>query len=191
MAIAASPERTSASGRREALPDEEKSSVSYDGEMGAADDDFKLMRRTVICVCALVALSTLFDWLRIAQSETIVPGRLNVTVYAIYGTGLVEGIAVFFLGLLGIAGVLVFRHMGLKWAAVVAPLCGLAITGIAVYSAIYISTLAGDFEPDDVRVGYGLWFIVFAGPLIFGVSSMMALEVFRPKFWTKIGDPTP
>ncbi len=172
--------------------------MSYDGEMGAADDDFKLMRRTVICVSALIALSTPFDWLRFTQSEltvserlneTIVPGRLNVTIYAIHGTNLVEGIAVFFLGLLAIAGVLVFRHMGLKWAAVVAPLCGLAITGIAVYSAIYISTLAGDVEPEHVRVGYGLWFIVFAGPLILGVSAMMALEVFRPKFWTKFGDP--
>lgn len=30
-------------------------------------------------------------------------------------------------------------------------------------------------------------FILFAGPLILGVSSMMALEVFRPKFWSKVG----
>lgn len=72
-------------------------------------------------------------------------------------------------------------------ASVVAPLCGLAITGIAIYSMIFISTLAGEFAPEDIRVGYGLWFILFAGPLIFGVSSMMALEVFRPKFWSKFG----
>ena len=32
------------------------------------------------------------------------------------------------LGLLAIGGVLVFRHMDMKQAAVVAPLCGLAIT---------------------------------------------------------------
>ena len=164
--------------------------------MGAEDDIFKLMRRTVICVSALVMLSTTFDWLRFTQSEKvvserlneiIVPGRLNVTIYAIHGTSVVEGIAVFFLGLLAIGGAVAFRHMGMKWAAAVAPLCGLAITGIAVYSAIFISGLAGDVQPEHIRVGFGLWFIVFAGPLILAVSSMMALEVFRPKFWTKFG----
>ena len=93
----------------------------------------------------------------------------------------------FSLGVLAIGGVLVFRYMGLKWAAAVAPLCGLAVTGVAVYSAIFVSSLAGDVEPGDVRVGLGLWFILFAGLLILGVSSMMALEVFRPKFWLKFG----
>ena len=160
--------------------------------MGAEDDIFKLMRRTVICVAALVMLSTRFDWLRYTQSEltasvrhneAIIPGRLYVDIYAITGGNLVEGTAVFFLGLLAIGGVLVFRHMGIRWAAAVAPVCGLAITGIAMYSAIYISTLAGDLEPEHIRIGYGLWFIVFAGPLILAVSSMMALEVFKPKFW--------
>ena len=62
-----------------------------------------------------------------------------------------------------------------------------AITGIAIYSAIFVSALAGGVEPEHIRIGYGVWFIVFAGPLILGVSSMMALEVFRPKFWSKFG----
>ncbi len=168
----------------------------FGGRMGAEDDIFKLMRRSVIWVSALVILSTPFDWLRYTQSErtvsvrhneTIVPGRLDVSIYAITGANLVEGIAVFFLGLFAIGGMLVFRHMGKRWAAVVAPLCGLAITGIAIYSVIFISTLAGDFRPEDIRVGYGLCFILFAGPVILGVSSMMALEVFRPKFWSKFG----
>lgn len=163
--------------------------------MGAEHDDFKLMRRTVICVSALVMLSTGFDWVRFTQSEltasvrhneAIVPGRLYVDVYAITGANLVEGIAVFFLGLLAIGGVLVFRRKGMKRAAVVAPLCGLALTGIAIYSVISINMLAGDVEPEHIRIGYGLWFIVFAGPLIFAVSSMMALEVFKPKFWSKL-----
>ena len=48
-----------------------------------------------------------------------------------------------------------------------------------------VGTLASGVEPDHVRVGFGLWFIVFAGPVILGVSSMMALETFKPKFWTK------
>ena len=160
--------------------------------MGAEDGTFRLMRRTVICVSALAMLSITFDWVRFSRNELTLSQRevaglrtFTVTVYSIPGTSLVEGIAVFFLGLLAIGGVLVFRHMGLKWAAVVAPLCGLAIAGIAIYSAIIISELAGDVEPADARVGFGLWFILFAGPLILGVSSMMALEVFRPKFWTK------
>ena len=106
-----------------------------------------------------------------------------VTVAAMARLGLVAGGTT--AGPIGaVVGVVVGTGIG-----VIAPLCGLAITGIAVYSAIAVSTLAGDVEPDDVRVGYGLWFILFAGPLILGVSSMMALEVFRPKFWTKIGIP--
>ncbi len=160
--------------------------------MGAEDDTFRLMRRTVICVSALVMLSTTFDWVRFSGNEIVLSQRevaglrtFTVTVYSIPGTNLVEGIAVFFLGLLAIGGVLVSRHMGLKWAAAVAPLCGLAIAGIAIYSAIILSTLAGDVEPADLRVGLGLWFILFAGPLILGVSSMMALEVFKPKFCSK------
>ena len=151
------------------------------------------MRRTTVCVSVLVMLSIMFDWVRFARNEMVVTQSevtglrtFTVTVYRISGIDLVEGIAVFFLGMLAIGGSLVFRHMGLKWAAAVAPLCGLAITGIAIYSAVFISTLASDVKPDDVRVGFGLWFIVFAGPLILGVSSMMALEVFRPKFWSKL-----
>ena len=166
----------------------------YNGDIGVEDRTFKLMRRTTLCVSALVMLSILFDWVRFARNElTLTQSEVaglrtyTVTVYSIFGVNLVEGIAVFFLGLLAIGGVLVFRHMGLKWAAVVAPLCGLAITGIAIYSAVFVSTLAGDVEPDHVRVGFGLWFILFAGPVILGVSSMMALEVFRPKFWSKFG----
>lgn len=171
--------------------------TGYDCEMGAADDDLKLLRRTVLGAAALVMLSTRFDWLRYTQSERtasirnnegFIPGRLYVDIYAITGANLAEGIAVFFLGLLAIGGVMVFRHMGIRWAAVVVPLCGLAITGVAIYSAVFISMLAGDVEPvHNIRIGYGLWFIVFAGPLIFAVSSMMALEVFKPKFWTKLG----
>ena len=140
----------------------------------------------------LVMLSIMFDWVRFARNEMVLTQSevtglrtFTVTVYRISGIDLVEGIAVFFLGMLAIGGSLVFRRMGLKWAAAVAPLCGLAITGIAIYSAVFVSTLASDIEPDDVRVGFGLWFILFAGPLILGVSSMMALEVFRPKFWSK------
>ena len=164
--------------------------------MGAEDDIFKLIRRSVMGVSVLVVFSTGFDWMRYTQSEltasvghndAIAPGRLYVDIYAITGANLVEGIAVAFFGLLAIGGMLLFRHAGMKWAVVLAPLCGLAITGIAVYSAIYVSTLAGDVEPEHVRIGYGLWFIVFAGPLILGVSSMMALEVYKPKFWSKFG----
>jgi len=67
-------------------------------QMGAVDDDFKLMRRTVMGVSALVMLSTGFDWVRYAQSErtvsvrhneAIVPGRLYVDIYAITGANLV------------------------------------------------------------------------------------------------------
>ena len=162
--------------------------------MGAEDDIFKLMRRMVICVSVLTMASVMFDWVRFSKNElTLTQDEVaglrtyTVTVYSILGMNLVEGIAVFFLGLLAIGGVLVFRHMDLKWAAAVVPLCGLAITGVAVYSAIFVSSLAGDVEPADVRVGLGLWFILFAGPLILAVSSMMALEVFRPKFWLKFG----
>lgn len=160
--------------------------------MGRENGTFRLMHRTTLCVSALVILSTLFDWVRFSQNELTLSQRevaglrtYTVTVYSIPGTNLFEGIAVFSLGMLAIGGVLVFRHMGLKWSAVVAPLCGLAITVVAIYSTIILPTLVDVFEPDDVRVGFGLWFILFAGPLILGVSSMMALEVFRPKFWTK------
>ena len=58
----------------------------------------------------------------------------------------------FFFGLLAIGGLLVFSHMGMKWAAAVASLCGLAITGVAVCCAIIVRSLAGDVEPADVRV---------------------------------------
>ncbi len=162
--------------------------------MGAEDDVFRLMRRTTVCVSALVMASVMFDWVRFASNEmTLAESELaglsvyTVNVYSIAGTNLVEGIVVFFFGMLAIGGMLVFRHMGLKWAVVVAPLCGLAITVAAVYSTVILSTLIDDFEPGDVRVGFGLWFILFAGPLIFAVSSMMALEIFKPKFWSKFG----
>ncbi len=162
--------------------------------MGAEDDVFRLMRRTTVCVSALVMASVMFDWVRFAQNErTLAESKVDglsvytVTVYSIVGTNLVEGVAVFFFGMLAIGGMVVFRHMGLKWAVAVAPLCGLAITVVAVYSTVILSTLVNDFEPDDVRIGFGLWFILFAGPLIFAVSSMMALEIFKPKFWSKLG----
>ena len=136
-----------------------------------------------------VLVSMVFPWVRFTQSRPseAYPGRIIVSVYSVNGMNLTEGVIVFLLGALAIAGAVVFKRLGIKWVVAIAPVCGLGITGIAIYGMILTERFTGAIDPDQIRVGFGLIVVLFAGPLILGVSSMMALEAFRPKFWTKFG----
>ncbi len=123
----------------------------------------------------------MFPWVRFTLSgpSESYPGRIIVSVYSVSGMNLAEGLIAFLLGALAIAGTVVFKRLGMKWAVVVAPVCGLGITGIAIYGMILLDRFTGAIEPDQVRVGFGLLVVLFAGPLILGVSSMVALEALR------------
>ncbi|MCQ3810270.1 MAG: hypothetical protein KTV68_06915 [Acidimicrobiia bacterium] len=141
----------------------------------------RLMHRTVLWTAAVVLASVLFPWVRFTQSRPSesYPGRIIVSVYSVSGINLTEGVVVFLLGALAIAGAVVCKHLSMNWAAAVAPVSGLGITGIAVYGMILTDRFTGAIDPDQVRVGFGLLVILFAGPLILGVSLMMALEVLK------------
>ncbi len=139
------------------------------------------MHGAVFWTAVAVLASVMFPWVRFTQSRPSesYPGRIIVSVYSVSGMNLIEGVIVFFLGALAIASVVVFKRLGMKWAVAVAPVCGLGITGIAVYGMILTDRFTGAIDPDQIKVGFGLIVILFAGPMILGVSSMMALEALR------------
>ena len=141
----------------------------------------RLMHRTVLWSAVAVLASVLLPWVRFTQSgpSESYPGRIVVSVYSVSGMHLTEGVIVFLLGVLAIAGAVVFKRLEIKWAVVVAPICGLGITGIAVYGVILMDRFTGVIDPDQLRAGFGLMLMLFGGPLILGVSSMQALEVIR------------